>query len=662
MFDTVLIANRGEIAVRIIRTQRRLGIRSVAVYSDEDRNARHVREADVAVRLGPASPIESYLSVERLLAASLETGAQAIHPGYGFLAENGVFAEACRDIGLAFVGPPSDSIKLMGDKIQAKMTVSLAGIPVVPGRADLAMSDDELVAAADEVGYPVLLKPSAGGGGKGMRLVQHPGRLREEVASARREAQSAFGDDTLFLERFIPSPRHIEVQVLADTFGSVVHLGERECSLQRRHQKIIEEAPSVLLDADQRQAMATAAVDIARAVNYQGVGTVEFILSANSPDDFFFMEMNTRLQVEHGVTELVAGIDLVEQQLRVAAGEPLSFTQQDVTLAGHAIEARIYAENPSQDFVPTGGTVLALREANGEGIRVDSSLVAGSHVGTTYDPMLSKVMAQGHDRATALARLDRALAQTVVLGFPTNVNFLRALVRHPDVRLGHLDTGLIERGLSQLTVAVPPPEAYVAFALDRLLRLYPQGSVTDRWDIPDGWRLGGVAAPISWMLSGPEGTSLLVEVIGRPSNAEVVIDGSPILAAADQLPDGLLLTIGNRTWLAAVATEGETTWVWVDGETFSFTEISPESEGLAAGADINEVRSPMPGTIIAVQIRAGDTVEKGDPLLIVEAMKMEYTLVAPRAGLIAKVLAGVGESVLYDASLVHFESLSEATL
>jgi len=662
MFDTVLIANRGEIAVRIIRTQRRLGIRSVAVYSDEDRNARHVREADVAVRLGPASAIESYLSVERLLAAALETGAQAIHPGYGFLAENGVFAEACRDIGLAFVGPPSDSIKLMGDKIQAKMTVSLAGIPVVPGRADLAMSDDELVAAADEVGYPVLLKPSAGGGGKGMRLVQHPGRLREEVASARREAQSAFGDDTLFLERFIPSPRHIEVQVLADTFGSVVHLGERECSLQRRHQKIIEEAPSVLLDADQRQAMATAAVDIARAVNYQGVGTVEFILSANSPDDFFFMEMNTRLQVEHGVTELVAGIDLVEQQLRVAAGEPLSFTQQDVTLAGHAIEARIYAENPSQDFVPTGGTVLALREANGEGIRVDSSLVAGSHVGTTYDPMLSKVMAQGHDRATALARLDRALAQTVVLGFPTNVNFLRALVRHPDVRLGHLDTGLIERGLSQLTVAVPPPEAYVAFALDRLLRLYPQGSVTDRWDIPDGWRLGGGAAPISWMLSGPEGTSLLVEVIGRPSNAEVVIDGSPILAAADQLPDGLLLTIGNRTWLAAVATEGETTWVWVDGETFSFTEISPESEGLAAGADINEVRSPMPGTIIAVQIRAGDTVEKGDPLLIVEAMKMEYTLVAPRAGLIAKVLAGVGESVLYDASLVHFESLSEATL
>ena len=662
MFDTVLIANRGEIAVRIIRTQRRLGIRSVAVYSDEDRNARHVREADVAVRLGPASAIESYLSVERLLAAALETGAQAIHPGYGFLAENGVFAEACRDIGLVFVGPPTDSIKLMGDKIQAKMMVSLAGIPVVPGRADLAMSDDELVAAADEVGYPVLLKPSAGGGGKGMRLVQHPGRLREEVASARREAQSAFGDNTLFLERFIPSPRHIEVQVLADTFGSVVHLGERECSLQRRHQKIIEEAPSVLLDADQRQAMATAAVDIARAVNYQGVGTVEFILSAKSPDDFFFMEMNTRLQVEHGVTELVTGIDLVEQQLRVAAGELLSFTQQDVTLAGHAIEARIYAENPSREFVPTGGTVLALREANGEGIRVDSSLVAGSHVGTTYDPMLSKVMAQGHDRATALARLDRALAQTVVLGFPTNVNFLRALVRHPDVRLGHLDTGLIERELSQLTVAVPPREAYVAFALDRLLRLYPQGSVTDRWDIPDGWRLGGVAAPISWMLSGPEGTSLLVEVIGRPSNAEVVIDGSPILAAADQLPDGLLLTIGNRTWLAAVATEGEETWVWVDGETFSFTEISPESEGLAAGADINEVRSPMPGTIIAVQIRAGDTVEKGDPLLIVEAMKMEYTLVAPRAGLIAKVLAGVGESVLYDASLVHFESLSEATL
>ena len=371
------------------------------------------------------------------------------------------------------------------------------------------------------------------------------------------------------------------------------------------------------------------------------------------------MEMNTRLQVEHGITELVTGIDLVEQQLRVAAGEPLSFTQQDVKVDGHAIEARIYAENPSQGFVPTGGRVLTLREADGEGIRVDSSLVAGSLVGTMYDPMLSKVMARGHDRATALARLDRALDQTVVLGFPTNVNFLRALVRHPDVQSGRLDTGLVERELSRLTSAVPPTEAYVAFALDRLLRLYPEGPITDRWDIPDGWRLGGVAAPISWRLSGPEGDCLLVEVIGRPSNAEVVIDGSPVSAAADQTSAGLLLTIGNRTRLAAVATEGDTTWVWVDGETFSLTEISPESDGLDAGSDTNEVRSPMPGTIIAVKIRPGDTVEKGDPLLIVEAMKMEYTLVAPRAGSIAKVLANLGESVLYDAILIHFDSLSE---
>ena len=403
MFETVLVANRGEIAVRILRTLRRMAIRSVAVYSDEDAHARHVREADSAVRLGPAPATTSYLSVEQLLRAAAATGSEAIHPGYGFLAENAGFAEACREAGLVFIGPPSDAIATMGDKIRAKRTVVEAGVPVVPGRTDSGMTDEDLAAAADEVGYPVLVKPSAGGGGKGMRLVHERELLPRELAGARREARASFGDDTLFVERFVLRPRHIEVQVLADTFGSVISLGERECSLQRRHQKIIEETPSVLLTEEQRSAMADAAKEIARAVRYEGVGTVEFIVSADAPGDFYFMEMNTRLQVEHPVTELVTGLDLVEQQIRVAAGEPLTLTQQDVQAHGHAMEARIYAENPASGFVPSGGDVRFLREAEGDGVRVDSSLYPGCRVGTTYDPMMSKIAAWGPDRTTALA-------------------------------------------------------------------------------------------------------------------------------------------------------------------------------------------------------------------------------------------------------------------
>jgi acetyl-CoA/propionyl-CoA carboxylase biotin carboxyl carrier protein len=358
MFDTVLVANRGEIAVRVIRTLRRLGIRSVAVYSDPDAGARHVIEADTAVRLGPAAARESYLDGARVLDAAVRTGSQAIHPGYGFLSENAEFAAACQRAGVVFLGPPARAIEVMGDKITAKNAVAAFGVPVVPGVAKPGLTEDDLVAAAEEVGYPVLVKPSAGGGGKGMRLVEDPARLCEALVSARREAASAFGDDTLFLERFVLRPRHIEVQVLADGHGNVVHLGERECSLQRRHQKVIEEAPSALLDAATRARIGAAACDTARSVDYVGVGTVEFIVSAERPDEFFFMEMNTRLQVEHPVTEAVTGLDLVEWQLRVAAGEKLTFTQDDVELNGHAIEARVYAEDPARGFLPTGGRVL----------------------------------------------------------------------------------------------------------------------------------------------------------------------------------------------------------------------------------------------------------------------------------------------------------------
>lgn len=496
MFDTVLVANRGEIAVRVIRTLRSLGVRSVAVFSDADADARHVREADTAVRIGPAPAAESYLSVERLLEAAARTGAQAVHPGYGFLAENAAFARACEEAGLVFIGPSADAIALMGDKIRAKETVRAAGVPVVPGGRD-----PELAEAARELGAPVLLKPSAGGGGKGMRLVRDLSLLEEEIAAARREARASFGDDTLLVERWIDRPRHIEIQVLADGHGNVVHLGERECSLQRRHQKIIEEAPSVLLDDGTRAAMGEAAVQAARSCGYRGAGTVEFIVPGGDPTQYYFMEMNTRLQVEHPVTELVTGLDLVEWQLRVAAGERLGFAQEELRLTGHAVEARICAEDPARGFLPSGGTVLLLDEPQGDGVRTDSGLTEGTEVGSLYDPMLSKVIAYGPDRETALRKLRSALAETVTLGVPTNAGFLRRLLAHPAVVAGELDTGLVERVVDELVDTDVPEEVYEAAAAVRLQALKPRAEGwTDPFSVPSGWRLGGTPKPPAFHL------------------------------------------------------------------------------------------------------------------------------------------------------------------
>ncbi|MQL67342.1 acetyl-CoA carboxylase biotin carboxylase subunit, partial [Streptomyces vinaceus] len=493
MFDTVLVANRGEIAVRVVRTLRSLGVRSVAVYSDADAGARHVREADTAVRIGPAPAAESYLSADRLLEAAARTGARAVHPGYGFLAENAEFARACEAAGLAFIGPPADAIALMGDKIRAKETVKAAGVPVVPGSSGSGLTDAQLVDAAREIGMPVLLKPSAGGGGKGMRLVRDETRLADEIAAARREARASFGDDTLLVERWIDRPRHIEIQVLADGHGNVVHLGERECSLQRRHQKIVEEAPSVLLDDRTRAAMGEAAVQAARSCGYRGAGTVEFIVPGDDPSAYYFMEMNTRLQVEHPVTELITGLDLVEWQLRVAAGERLAFGQDDVRLTGHAVEARLCAEDPARGFLPSGGTVLRLREPQGDGVRTDSGLSEGTEVGSLYDPMLSKVIAYGPDRATALRKLRAALAETVTLGVQTNAGFLRRLLAHPAVVSGELDTGLVEREADSLVGGEVPAEVYAAAALLRQAALEPAAAPgwRDPFDAADGWRMGG---------------------------------------------------------------------------------------------------------------------------------------------------------------------------
>ncbi|MFF7470343.1 biotin carboxylase N-terminal domain-containing protein [Streptomyces sp. NPDC008092] len=639
MFDTVLVANRGEIAVRVIRTLRSLGVRSVAVYSDADADARHVREADTAVRIGPAPAGESYLSVARLLAAAAVSGAQAVHPGYGFLAENAAFARACEEAGLAFIGPPADAIALMGDKIRAKETVAAAGVPVVPGGRDPELAD-----AARELGAPVLLKPSAGGGGKGMRLVRDLTLLDEEIAAARREARASFGDDTLLVERWIDRPRHIEIQVLADGHGNVVHLGERECSLQRRHQKVIEEAPSVLLDEATRAAMGEAAVQAARSCGYVGAGTVEFIVPGGDPSSYYFMEMNTRLQVEHPVTELVTGLDLVEWQLRVAAGEQLPFAQGDITLTGHAVEARICAEDPARGFLPTGGTVLLLHEPAGDGVRTDSGLSEGSEVGSLYDPMLSKVIAYGPDRESALRKLRAALAETVTLGVQTNAGFLRRLLAHPAVVAGELDTGLVERVVDGLVATDVPDEVYEAAAAVRLEALTPaaaDGRWTDPFSVPSGWRIGGVPRPVGFHLRVQDP----VEYVPRGTHTVTADRVSVTL-------DGVRHTFRHTA-----------DWLGRDGDAWQVRDHDPVAASLnrTAHAGADSLTAPMPGTVTVVKVAVGDEVTAGQSLLVVEAMKMEHVIAAPHAGTVAELDVQPGATVAMDQVLAVIAPHEEET-
>ncbi|WP_406132033.1 biotin carboxylase N-terminal domain-containing protein [Streptomyces sp. NBC_00989] len=652
MFETVLVANRGEIAVRVIRTLRSLGVRSVAVFSDADADARHVREADTAVRLGPAPAAESYLSVERLLEAAARSGAQAVHPGYGFLAENAAFARACADAGLVFIGPPADAIALMGDKIRAKETVQAAGVPVVPGGRD-----PELAEAAHKLGAPVLLKPSAGGGGKGMRLVHDLTLLDDEIAAARREARASFGDDTLLVERWVDRPRHIEIQVLADGHGNVVHLGERECSLQRRHQKVVEEAPSVLLDEATRAAMGEAAVQAARSCGYAGAGTVEFIVPGTDPSSYYFMEMNTRLQVEHPVTELVTGLDLVEWQLRVAAGERLPFAQDDITLTGHAVEARICAEDPSRGFLPSGGTVLKLNEPSGDGIRTDSGLSEGTEVGSLYDPMLSKVIAYGPDRATALRKLRAALAATVTLGVPTNAGFLRRLLAHPAVVAGELDTGLVEREADGLVPGEVPVEVYAAAALLRHAALAPAGGSgwADPFDATDGWRLGGERAWTAHPLQVPGHDPVTVRVRRTPEGGtELLPDGAeePLGGFGAAGPDGrFVLRLDGLVHIFTALPDG--TWLGRDGDAWQVRDHDPVAASLS-GADrsgAGSLTAPMPGTVTVVKVAVGDQVAAGQSLLVVEAMKMEHVVSAPHAGTVAELDVKPGATVAMDQVL-----------
>ena len=648
-FDRVLVANRGEIAVRVIRTLRRLGIRSIAVYSDADADAPHVRLADEAVRIGPAPAAESYLDPERIVAAALATGAQAIHPGYGFLSEHAGFAEACRDAGLVFVGPGVEALEVMGDKIRAKRHVEASGVPTVPGIADPTLDDAALIAASESVGFPLLVKPSAGGGGKGMQVARDAEELAAALPAARRIALAAFGDDTMLIERLIERPRHIEVQVLADAHGTVIHLGERECSLQRRHQKVIEEAPSPLLDPETRSRIGQAACDAARSVDYLGAGTVEFLVSDAAPDEFFFIEMNTRLQVEHPVTELVTGIDLVEQQLRIAAGEPLALAQQQIELHGHAIEARVYAETPHRGFLPSTGAVLAWRAPVGEGVRVDAGIDEGLEITAHYDPMIAKVIAYGSDRAQALGRLDRALADTVVLGVDTNIAFLRRLLADPAVQAGDLDTGLIDRmpeaDATDLSPSLVEAAAHRFVRDDVAGRLASIAAGPRTWQSAAGWR-PGTARPLEVLLAPRDHPHDVREVAAEP-------DGAAASASADEV-----VRIGDD---GAV-------WVHRDGESIAFVRVdrrtraeqrraAAERGGLVAEP---ELRAPMPGTVTAVFAADGDRVEEGDAIVAIEAMKMEHRVVAAFDGTVRLGVA-VGDLVSRDQAVARIEPHAEAS-
>ncbi len=638
LFDTVLVANRGEIARRVIRTLRRLGVRSVAVYSDADASAPHVREADVAVRLGPAPASESYLSIDAVLEAARATGAQAVHPGYGFLSENAAFARACAATGVVFLGPGERALEVMGDKIRSKQHVTAHGVPVIPGFSAAGMTDAEIVEAAESTGFPLLVKPSAGGGGKGMQVVRSTEELPEALATARRIAAASFGDDTLLLERLIERPRHIEVQVLADAHGHVLHLGERECTLQRRHQKVIEEAPSPVVDAATRARLGAAACAAAASVDYRGAGTVEFLVAGDRPDEFFFIEMNTRLQVEHPVTELVTGIDLVEQQLRVGAGLPLAFAQDDVRLTGHAIEARVYAESPERGFLPSTGEVRAFRPA--PDARTDSAVETGSSVTADYDPMIAKVIAWGDDRAEALARLDTALADTVVLGVDTNIAFLRALLSDPAVREGDLDTGLIDR---MPTFVGPAPSAEALRMAASAVRLAgdrggaaPTGTTTrtvgDLWRSAAGWRMG---APRGFDVRLDDGSTVHTITI----DAGLALD--PRGVEID--PDGAV-------------------WVHADGAAHRLRALGRRealeqrlaARDTAAGATDPELRAPMPGAVVAVHVADGARVAAGDRVVTIEAMKMEHPVTAPHAGRLRLDVA-VGAQVRRDQVLAHVE-------
>ena len=665
MFKKILIANRGEIACRVAATARRLGVRTVAVYSDADSDARHVRACDEAVHIGAAPPRQSYLRWQRILEAAQSTGAQALHPGYGFLSENAEFAQACADAGLVFIGPPASAIRAMGSKSAAKTLMEKAGVPLVPGYHGRDNDPALLAREAERIGYPVLIKASAGGGGKGMRRVDHAADFAAALASCQREAQASFGDDHVLVERYVMRPRHIEIQVFADSLGHCIHLFERDCSVQRRHQKVLEESPAPGLSEARRAELGAAAVAAAKAVGYVGAGTVEFVAEELDDGDIraYFMEMNTRLQVEHPVTEAITGLDLVEWQLRVAAGQPLPLRQEQLAIRGHAIEARICAESPDANFLPATGTMQVARwpvhvsfERSDALPRIDRGFDEGDTISPHYDSMVAKLIVWGDDRAQALARMDAALAATHIVGLNTNVAFLRRVVNSTAFATADLDTGLIERERAALFDYAPLPLACAAAGVvARELARDAAQQGADPWSRRDGWRLFGGAT-----------RRVELDVGGIPQRASLhrSHEGALTLAVGEQSwpfaslalgADRYDVRLGEQRWTLAVYAESERITVFAAHGSLVLQEIDPlahAGEGTVAG----RLTAPMPGKVVAFLAKVGDLVKAGQALAVMEAMKMEHTVAAPRDGTIAELLYAVGDQVAEGDELLRLQA------
>ncbi|HEY0940926.1 MAG TPA: acetyl/propionyl/methylcrotonyl-CoA carboxylase subunit alpha [Steroidobacter sp.] len=653
MFTKILIANRGEIACRVIATCRKLGIRTVAVYSEADAGARHVRLADEAYCVGPAASRESYLRIDRIIEVCKQSGAQAVHPGYGFLAENDSFAEACEQNDIVFIGPPVKSIRAMGSKSAAKALMQQANVPLVPGYHGADQDPALLQREADRIGYPVLIKASAGGGGKGMRVVNAPEEFAAALASCQREARTSFGDERVLIEKYLLQPRHIEIQVFADKAGHTISLHERDCSAQRRHQKVVEEAPAPSVDARQREAMGRAACDAARAVGYVGAGTVEFI--ADAAGHFYFMEMNTRLQVEHPVTEMITGLDLVEWQLRIAAGENLPLTQEQVPLRGHSIEVRIYAEEPEKGFLPSVGRLACFQTPSPSAhVRLDTGVEQGDEITPHYDPMIAKLIVWDQTRDAAIERMLVALADTRIVGVGHNVNFLSRLVGHAAFREGRVDTGLIERERAALipTSRELPQEVFEVAALAQLAHEREQAKTQSPspWSIADGWRINGAQSRKLHFAAGEQTADVAV----RYTSSGYVIDDEA--ATVQQSGSELRITIGQRHINAAVVRHGEQMHVFLRGAQHVLTYDDPlvhagETEEIQGG-----LAAPMPGKIIALLAEPGADVAKGAALLVMEAMKMELTVFAPGKGTLVSYLCNVGDQVKEGVVLVDFQA------
>jgi 3-methylcrotonyl-CoA carboxylase alpha subunit len=677
MFKKILIANRGEIACRVAATARRMGIKTVAVYSEVDADAKHVAVCDEAVLIGPAAAKESYLCGDKIIAVALATGAEAVHPGYGFLSENADFADACKAAGLVFIGPPASSMRAMGSKSAAKSLMEHASVPLVPGYHGDEQDPDFLQAQGDRIGYPVLLKASAGGGGKGMRVIEKSEDFKAALASCKREAISSFGDDKVLAEKYLTRPRHIEIQVFADSHGNCVYLHERDCSVQRRHQKVLEEAPAPGMPAERRAAMGEAAVAAAKAVGYVGAGTVEFI--ANQDGSFYFMEMNTRLQVEHPVTEMITGTDLVEWQLRVAFGEPLPKAQHELAIHGHSIEARIYAENPEKGFLPSIGTLRHMATpaavnfelgagANGDPapVRIDSGVREGDAISPFYDPMIAKLIVWGADRTQALARMSQALAEFQIVGLATNIAFLKRLVEGGAFAQADLDTGLIERNTDTLFPAPKAvPAGALAFAAVALIEAEKDASAAVSANQADpfgnalGWRLNGAyKRQLSFADDYTAGTDQKAYQVGVTYHAngwELDMDGMQAdlsLFARDGAD--LSIKLGAASMHGAVRRDGENFHVFTGGRHFVLAYNDPMAHAGEAEAAGGRLTAPMPGKVVAVLASAGQQVKKGDPLVIMEAMKMEHTIAAPSDGLVEEVLYQVGDQVADGAPLLVF--------